>query len=272
MCGIIEMARQRQHFSALRQHEAQQSGGGLSGAIVVHTDERKALAARRIRVERDDRNALLKQLVDALAYLRRVVRRDGERLHALPDQFLDVLEHQLGVQSACFAHDELHARGGQLLCGTLHACTHDLHGGRFGGLQNRAQLEIPSGFDERLPDQVGFIAEFGGYFVDLCGHFGIYAAAVVQCAVYRSAGYTRKIRDLLCGDSHCDSSLLLYRKIPHSDSFHNISTVQPIRTPHICGFFLLIISITHCTQFATLFCVLSHFCLCVFSFAQAIPK
>ena len=92
-------------------------------------------------------------------------------------------------------------------CGTLHARTHDLHGGRFGGLQNRAQLEIPAGFDERLPDQVGFIAEFGGYFVDLCGNFGIYAAAVVQCAVYRSAGYARKIRDLLCGDSHCDSSL-----------------------------------------------------------------
>ena len=83
MCGIIQVSRQWKHLAALGQHQPKQACGGLSGAVVVHTDERKTPAARCIRVECDDRNALFVQFINALANLRRVIRRDSQSLHAL---------------------------------------------------------------------------------------------------------------------------------------------------------------------------------------------
>ena len=69
-----------------------QAGRSLSGAITVLSDKAQPPAARHIRVECYDRNALLIQFVNTLAQFRRIVWRDCKPLNALRSQLFDAFK------------------------------------------------------------------------------------------------------------------------------------------------------------------------------------
>ena len=48
--SIIQMTGERDHLSALGQHQAEQARRRLTGAVVVHADKAQAFAARRIGI------------------------------------------------------------------------------------------------------------------------------------------------------------------------------------------------------------------------------
>ena len=225
------MAGQRQHLAARRQQFAHQAGGSLSGAIAVLPDKAQPAAAWNIRVERDDRDVLPVQLVDALAQFGGVIGGKRKALNALRDQFFDALEQLLVIQPLEFAHQHFAARVAQFVRCAAHALAHDLHGRRFGGLQDHAEFGALLGAHKRLPDQIGLVAQLGGDLPDAGRDLRVDAAAVVQRAVHRSAGYAGYFCNFLSGDSH-GSSLLPRRPLWQRRA-------------------IMLSSISHCTRFSS---------------------
>ena len=50
MRSIIQMTGEREHLSALGQHQTEQTRRRLTGAVVVHADKAQAFAARRVGI------------------------------------------------------------------------------------------------------------------------------------------------------------------------------------------------------------------------------
>ena len=79
---------------------------------------------------------------------------------------------------------------------------------------SKPAASAPAGFDQCLSDQIRFIPQFCCNFVNLSRYFGIYTPSIVQRTIYRTAGYTCQLRNLLCGYSHAFSSLLYSEYCP----------------------------------------------------------
>ena len=70
-------------------HQPQQSGGGPSTLGVVASDIGNAGRIFNVRIESHDRDSLLRQFIDARADAPVILRRDGNAIYLLAQQFIN---------------------------------------------------------------------------------------------------------------------------------------------------------------------------------------
>ena len=147
-------------FAALGQHQPKQSlRRSVRRGSWIHTDERKTPAARCIRV-----GVVMTGMPCSYSSSMHCGESPARLFGAIAspctpcETSSSMCSSTISVSRPRFSRMiSSTPEGGKLLCGALHACTHDLHRRRLGGLQNRTQLELPADFDQRPSDQIRFI-------------------------------------------------------------------------------------------------------------------
>ena len=202
MTVVIGIGGQHQYLTACRQHGAHQTSRCASTLCIVHTDKTHSAAARRITVDRNDRNAQIDDTIERGIDFRGIAGRDRQTLDPFLDQCLNRVQFLLFAQRFQLADDHIQPTRAQLGCRLLCALGHGLHGRCLHRLNQKSNFYADFCACKRPSGLIGFISEFGRDLPDTCLDLLVDVAAIVHHAVDRTARDPGQLGNLPQGNCH----------------------------------------------------------------------